>query len=416
MTVESHTEPVRATERPLADVCAIIPARGGSKGVLRKNLRPLGGEPLVTRAVRTVRGTAGVDEVVVSTDDVEIAYASRAVGAWVVDRPAHIAGDTASSESALQHALAELAHRGALPRVVAFVQATSPFIDTAALARAVELVQQDTADVAFSVVRTHVHLWEHGADGPVGVNHEVGRRLRRQDRAPQFCETGAFYVMRTEGFLEHGHRFFGRVEMVEVDPGDAIEIDSEDDLRLAEELLVRRAADGTDTASGPIPARVVVTDFDGVHTDDSVRVDQHGVESVVVSRSDGLGVAQLRRAGREVLILSTETNPVVQARAEKLGVEAITGCSDKLSALRDWARDHGVGLHDIAYLGNDVNDVECLAAVGWPVVPADAHPASRVVARHVLRHAGGHGAVRELADRVLASTHDRTTWEGPDHG
>lgn len=414
MTVET-LRPARTGDAPVADVCVIIPARGGSKGVLRKNLRLLGGEPLVARAVRTVRGARGVDQVVVSTEDAEIAYAARAVGAWVVDRPASLAHDTASSESALQHAIEQLAHRGALPHVMVLVQATSPFIDPEALSRAIALVVDDECDVAFSVTRTHDHLWEDGPAGPTGVNHEVGVRLRRQDRTPQFCETGAFYVMRTAGFLEHQHRFFGRLRMVEVDQSDALEIDSEHDLRLAEELLVHRAAQGTDTAAGPIPARAVVTDFDGVHTDDTLRVDSEGVESVIVSRSDGMGIAQLRRAGRPVLVLSTETNPVVAARARKLGVDAITGCSDKISALRDWARDVGVGLHDIAYLGNDVNDVECLAAVGWPVVPADAHPASRAVARHVLQRSGGHGAVRELADRVLASN-DRTTWEGPDHG
>ena len=411
LTTETDPQEAPVAPLPAMDVCAIIPARGGSKGVPRKNLRPLGGEPLVTRAVRSVRGVAGIDEVVVSTDDAEIAYAARSAGAWVVDRPERLAGDTASSESALQHALGQLAARGAVPEVVVFVQATSPFIDPADLKRAVALVQDDECDVAFSVTRTHDHLWRLGPDGPVGVNHEVGRRLRRQDRDAEYCETGAFYVMRTSGFLEHGHRFFGRIRMVEVEARDALEIDTEHDLRLAEELLLRREAEATDPAASPIPARAVVTDFDGVHTDDSVRLDQHGVESVVVSRSDGMGIAQLRRAGRPILVLSTETNPVVSARAEKLGVQAITGCDDKITALRAWAQEIGVGLHDIAYLGNDVNDVECLQSVGWPVVPADAHPAARVVARHVLRRPGGDGAVRELADRVLSASQ-----EGPHHG
>ncbi|MGJ9411325.1 cytidylyltransferase domain-containing protein [Aeromicrobium sp. CF4.19] len=411
------TTAVRARpEAPVADVCVIIPARGGSKGVPRKNLRLLGGEPLVARAVRTVLGAPGVDGVVVSTDDAEIAFAARTAGARVVDRPERLAGDLASSESAIQHALGRLAHHGPVPTVIVLVQATSPFIDPGALGRAISAVRAGECDVAFSVTRSHGHLWRHGADGPEGVNHDVGRRQRRQDREPQMEETGAFYVMRTDGFLEHGHRFFGRLRMVEVDARDALEIDSEHDLRLAEELLLRREAEGTDTAAAPIAARAVVTDFDGVHTDDSVRVDSAGVESVIVSRSDGMGVARLRRSGRPVLVLSTETNPVVDARANKLGVQAITGCSDKLTALREWACEHDVGLHDIAYLGNDVNDVECLAAVGWPVVPADAHPACRVLARHVLRRPGGQGAVRELADRVLSPEQDLTTQEGSDHG
>lgn len=405
--LESRPQPTRS---PLegAGVVAVVPARGGSKGVPRKNLRLLGGEPLVVRAVRSLRAVAAVDAVVVSTDDHEIAYAVRTAGAHVVERPALLSGDESTSESALVHVLGSLAGSGPVPEVTLFVQATSPFIDPADVARAVEAVRSGRADVAFSVTASHAHLWRQGPDGPEGVNHDVQRRLRRQDREPELVETGAFYAMRTTGFLEHGHRFFGRLEMVEVSARDSLEIDTEHDLRLAEELLVRREAEGTDPASCPIRAHAVVTDFDGVHTDDSLRVDQHGTESVSVSRSDGMGVAQLRRAGRPVLVLSTETNPVVRARADKLGVDAITGCEDKLTALRTWAREQGVALADVAYLGNDVNDVECLRAVGWPVVPANAHPAARVAARFVLRRHGGDGAVRELADRVLGAPHDRT--------
>jgi N-acylneuraminate cytidylyltransferase len=103
-----------------------------------------------------------------------------------------------------------------------------------------------------------------------------------------------------------------------------------------------------------------------------------------------------------VLILSSEINRVVRMRAKKLGVDVITGCDDKLTALRGWADEQGIALTDIAYVGNDINDVGCLGAVGWPVVVADAHPGALDAARIVLRRHGGDGAVRELADRVLA--------------
>jgi N-acylneuraminate cytidylyltransferase len=415
-----HPLPVRRTALPgTATVCAVVPARGGSRGVPRKNLRPLGGEPLVVRAVRTLRAVEGVDQVVVTTDDAEIAYASRAAGARTIDRPAELAGDTASSESALLHALDHLESLDRLPDVLVFAQATSPFIDGERLAEAVRLVRDGVHDVAFSVVRTHAHLWRHGEHGPEGVNHDMRRRQRRQDMEPQFEETGAFYVMRTDGFRRHRHRFFGSVTMVEVDQADALEIDTEHDLRLAEELLLQRRADDTDPTATPIAARLVVTAFDGVHTDGSLTLDDEGRESAVVHRADADGVQRLRRAGRPVAVLTPGPHPLARTRAETLGVDALEGTPDKLTALRAWAGDHGVALHDIAYLGHDVTDVEVLAAVGWPVVPADAHPACRVAARHVLRRAGGQGAVRELADRVLAwkdSSVKDTTQEGPDHG
>jgi YrbI family 3-deoxy-D-manno-octulosonate 8-phosphate phosphatase len=388
----------------LGAVYAVIPARGGSKGVPRKNLRLVGGESLIARAVRAVASVPTVDVVYVSTDDAEIADAAMGAGARVIDRPADLAGDLASSEVALQHALVQLA---SLPEVTVFVQATSPFIDGGALERAIDLVRDETCEVAFSVTRSDVHLWRDGEEGPEGVNHDSRRRQRRQDRAPEYAETGAFYVMRTKGFLEHGHRFFGRLQMVEVDPRGALEIDTEHDLVLAE--LTNASQD----SGSPIPAKAVVTDFDGVHTDDRASVDEFGIESVTVSRSDGMGVAMLRRARVPLLILSTETNPVVASRAAKLGVDFISGCDDKLAALTRWAAERGVAMADIAYLGNDVNDVECLRSVGWPVAVAGARPEARSASRIVLRRRGGEGAVRELADRVLE--HSIAT-KGNDHG
>lgn len=379
-------------------VVAVVPARGGSKGVPRKNLRELNGLSLVARAVRSCRGVPGIDLVVVSTDDAQIAEIARGEGAHVVDRPAHLAGDEASSESALVHAIDALGVVGVSPEVTILVQATSPFISPSDLGRAVELVRGGRADVAFSVSRTHGFLWRVGPDGPQAVNHDARVRPRRQDRDPEFAETGAFYVMRTAGFLASGHRFFGRLWLVEVAAADAIEIDGEDDLTLARALVEQRELSGP----SPIAAKAVVTDFDGVHTDDRATITQDGREAVVVNRSDGMGVALLREAGIPVLIVSTERNPVVAARAAKLGVEVRQGVEDKLGALMAWAQDRGLDLADIAYLGNDVNDISCLAAVGHGAVVSGAHPGAREVATHVLSRRGGDGAVRELADRVLA--------------
>jgi N-acylneuraminate cytidylyltransferase len=147
----------------------------------------------------------------------------------------------------------------------------------------------------------------------------------------------------------------------------------------------------------------MVTDFDGVHTDDTVLIGQDGAEFVTVSRSDGMGVARLRAAGIPVLILSTETNPVVSARARKLGVEVIQASADKAVALSAWAVDRGIPLDRVAYLGNDVNDLGCFEIVGWPVAVPDAHPLVLAAARVVLTAPGGAGAVRELAELVLDS-------------
>jgi|LNFM01.1.fsa_nt_gb N-acylneuraminate cytidylyltransferase len=148
--------------------------------------------------------------------------------------------------------------------------------------------------------------------------------------------------------------------------------------------------------------KALVTDFDGVHTDNTVLVDETGRESVRCSRADGLGIDLLRAADIPVLILSRESNPVVAARAAKLRVEVIHDCLDKIGALRAWVSARGLQLADIAYVGNDVNDLECLEAAGLPFVPADAHTDARR-AGLPLRMRGGEGAVREVADMILAA-------------
>ncbi len=399
---------------------AIIPARGGSQGVPGKNLRPIGGIPLVARAVRACRAAHRIDEVYVTTDDAAIAAAARAAGAQVIDRPADLAGHTASSESALLHALDELQGRGVDADVMVFVQCTSPFIRGEDLDRGVDLVAGGEADAAFSAIETYEFLWRDaepgepaGSGAVVGQNHDPAHRPRRQDRRPDFRETGAFYVMTTEGFRSHRHRFFGRTRVVPVSELTALEVDTVEELTMADAFasVVDRAHDAVsppaapavDPAAAPIDVDAVITDFDGVHTADTAYMDQDGRESVRVSRADGLGVSFLRQAGVPVLILSRERNPVVTARAAKLKVEVLQGVLDKTTAIRRWLEENGLDPARVAYVGNDVNDLGPLSVVGWPVAVPESHPAVLQVARVVLSRPGGHGAVRELAERVLAA-------------
>ena len=385
-----------------ARIVAIIPARGGSKGVPGKNLRPVGGIPLVARAVGSALATRRIDAVYVSTDDSDIAAVARQAGAEVIIRPADLSVDTASSESALLHALDALE---TAPQVVVFIQATSPFIDPADLDSAIARVDVGESDVVFAARPTHAFLWRQGKGGATGINHDHSFRQRRQDVEPQFQETGAFYVMRAAGFREAGFRFFGRIDLAVVPELSSIEIDTIDDLAVATAIAGNLPTDAAIDVDG------LVTDFDGVHTDDRVHVGPDGTEFVTASRSDGMGIALLRRVGLPLLIISAETNPVVSARARKLKVDVRQGVEDKVTVLRSWADARDLDLQRVAFLGNDVNDLGCLRAVGWPIAVADAHPDVIAVARVVLSARGGHGAVRELANRILASHHSQSTQE-----
>ncbi|MBL0885864.1 acylneuraminate cytidylyltransferase [Myceligenerans indicum] len=391
-------------EQAAPSAIVIIPARGGSQGVPLKNLARVDGITLVGRAVRAALAAPSVATVVVSTDHDEIAAEARSHGARVVVRPAEIAGGTASSESALTHVLERVeAGDGGLPPqeippVTVLLQCTSPFIDSEDLDTAIRRVTAGERDVVVAVAETHDFQWRLDDAVATPVGHTTDYRPRRQDRAPHFRETGAFYVMRTDGFREGGKRFFGDVGIQPVAPEWSIEIDEPSDLRLARQLVDQ----DVDTASEPIDVDALVTDFDGVHTDDHAYVDQDGTEQVRVSRGDGMGVSRLRRAGVPMLILSTETNKVVASRAQKLQVEVLHGIDDKATALRGWLAERGLDPARVAYVGNDVNDLPAMAVVGWPVAVADARGEVKAQARIVLSHSGGNGAVREICDRILA--------------
>ena len=144
--------------------------------------------------------------------------------------------------------------------------------------------------------------------------------------------------------------------------------------------------------------RLIAFDFDGVFTDNGVYVFQDGTEAVRCCRCDGLGLEKLARLGVDAIIISTEANPVVSARARKLKLPCIQNCGDKLGALRKVIAEKGVTLEETAFVGNDINDLACMRAVGLPMVVADAHPDVIPFALYRTRVPGGHGAVREICD------------------
>jgi 3-deoxy-D-manno-octulosonate 8-phosphate phosphatase (KDO 8-P phosphatase) len=146
--------------------------------------------------------------------------------------------------------------------------------------------------------------------------------------------------------------------------------------------------------------RLAVFDFDGVFTDNRVWVNESGEESLAFSRSDGLGLRRLDEVGVQYLIVSTEPNPIVGARAVKLNAECVQGVDDKLAVVFERTEQLGIQLQETAYVGNDINDADCLRAVGVPVVPADAWPEVRSLARWILSRPGGAGCVREFCDSV----------------
>jgi len=147
--------------------------------------------------------------------------------------------------------------------------------------------------------------------------------------------------------------------------------------------------------------RMVVFDFDGVFTDDRVLVLEDGTEGVFCFRGDGLGLKKLKQKAIALLVISSEVNPVVTVRCKKLGLPCVQGCDDKVCILEAKAKKLKIPLEEIAYVGNDINDIGCLKKVGLPVCIAGSPPELLDIARYITKSKGGYGAVREFCDFVV---------------
>lgn len=221
------------------NVLAIIPARGGSKGIPMKNIHPLVGKPLLAYNLQSAAQTPSITRVVVSTDHPKIAEVAKQYGTEVVWRPEEISSDAASSESALLHVIQHLQEtEGYFPDIIVFLQCTSPLTLPEDIEGTIQALLNNQADSALSVTPFHYFLWGYDGNGQVmAINHDKYVRPRRQERDPQYVETGAVYVMRTAGFLQARHRFFGKIAMYHMPIERRLEIDDPVDMEIAEVLL-----------------------------------------------------------------------------------------------------------------------------------------------------------------------------------
>ncbi len=394
------------------DVIAIIPARGGSKSIPSKNLMDFCGKPLLAWSVLQAKDARSISEVYVSSDSPEILETGERYGALPIVRPSELATDGATSESALRHALDAIALRKDKdPDLVVFLQATSPLREPEDIDRAVETLLAEKADSLFTgAVLDDFCVWQRNGGKLHGLTFDPANRGRRQDRDPLYLENGSIYVFRPEVLRRENNRLGGEIRFQEMAYWKSVEIDRHDDVELAtyyfRKYLLKSSSDRSGGTISISDVDLIVYDFDGVMTDNRVLVTEDGSEAILANRTDGLGVEMIRETGVRQLILSMETNPVVRARAGKLGLEVIHGCRAKREALTEFCREHGIELSRVAYVGNDVNDLEAMSIVGFAIAPADAHPEIAAVAQYATRAKGGDGVIREIAERFLTRPAD----------
>ena len=397
-------------------ILALIPARGGSKSIPRKNIRPLAGYPLIAYSIAAARGSKLVTRTIVSTDDDEIARLARQYGAETpFMRPAEFAQDDSTDYPVFTHALSWLKeHEGYQPEILVQLRPTSPIRPPGCVDQAVHmLLDHPEADSVRGVIpsgQNPYKMWLINKQGQMeplldlpGIREPYN--APRQALPKTYWQTGHIDVIRHSTLLGKGSLSGEVILPLVMDPRYAIDIDTLRDWQHAEWMINQAdlpiVTPGLSRRQLPAQIDLLVFDFDGVMTDDRVWVDQEGHESVAANRRDGLGIAMLRNAGISMVVLSTETNPIVAARCHKLGLTAIQGVGNKPAALQSLVEERQLRPEHIVYLGNDVNDLACFPLVGCAVAVADAHPEVLAQADLVLTHKGGHGAVRELCDRIL---------------
>ncbi len=401
------------------EVLAIVQARGGSKGLPRKNLRLLRGHPLVAYSIASALAAKPITRVIMSTDDDEIAEVARAYGAEVpFMRPVELAEDDTPDFPLFDHAIGWLAdHENYRPQMIVQLRPTTPLRPRGMLDEAVRILQSDNqADCVRGVTipkQTPYKMWRDGEDGCLLPLMETSfaepYNMPRQKLPPAYWQTGHVDVIRTSTIVEKRSLTGTRVRPIMIDVNYCVDIDTLVDFDLAERAIQQKhldidfpqAAAGSTLRSWPNPIGLLVFDFDGVFTDNRVYVLEDGREAVACSRGDGMGLSMLRAQGLPIVVLSTEDNPVVAARCRKLNLECQHGLADKRAALIALAKEKNVDLKHVVYVGNDVNDVGCMEVSGFAVAVADAHFSALEKADFVLSQSGGAGAVRELCDLLL---------------
>lgn len=374
---------------------AIIPCRGGSKGIHMKNLQLVHGVPLVIRTIAACL-EAGIDQVFVSTDDKTISEYAIAGGAHILERPKSIAMDSSSTDKVLMHAIESLLARGYSESDNLFLlQATTPFTHFETIRTAIGMLEQEPDCGVITAQDWHGFVWtvKHGTAMP--HFHDPLHRSRRQDLETQILETGGLYGGSMDSFLKSKVRFVNPLRPIFVSRVEAIEIDTWDDLDFCNRITQSKAQRIQENI------KVVFTDFDGVLTDNRIYQLENSESGALVNRSDGIGIGVIKANKIPIIVITGEVSGPAFGRASKLGISCIHS-ENKLLSIIQYCVENSIRLTEVAYIGNDLNDLGPIATCGWSFVPSDAHPDVSKYATKILRAKGGDGVLREFSDSLFS--------------
>ncbi len=376
---------------------ALMPLRGGSKSIPHKNIRRLAGRPLFAWSLEQALLSECFDELFVASDAEEI---RRCVTAEfgdrvnVIDRAPDNCTDQASTESVM------LEFRERVPvDVLCLIQATSPLTRAADFRLAKEKFLSGKLDSLLTAAEFRRFLWSR-AGAP--LNYDPAKRPRRQEFDGALVENGAFYFTRDGILKQHHNRLGGRIGIHIMAPDTLAEIDEPEDWIVVEQLLRHRSRPAQWLARKRL--RAFVVDVDGTLTDGGMYYNAGGEAMKKFDTRDAHGLARLRDHGIRVCVISRENSAAVAARMNKLGIgDYFPGVIDKRPLLEEKLKTWGIAFNETGYMGDDLPDLDCMAHAGASFCPADAVPEILAAADYVSCRNGGGGAVREVADLILAA-------------
>lgn len=382
-------------------VIAFIPVRGGSKSIPLKNIKSFCGKPLVCWNIEALENCPEVDEIIVATDSDKIEETVKSQSykkTKIYRRSAENACDTASTESVIL----EYIRYAQLPAddIFMLVQATSPLTETVHFTEALDMYSKGEYDSILTCVRNYRFFWNE--DG-TSMNYDYKNRPRRQNFSGMQMENGAFYINKVENILKFGNRLSGHIGIYEMPEYTATEIDEPDDWIVLENLMRKHILSKQKKERKQI--KLFLCDVDGTLTDGGMYYSENGDELKKFNTRDGMGFQLLREAGIKTGIITSEDTKIVENRAKKLNVDFLyQGKRDggKLAVTKEICGRLGITLAEVAYIGDDVNCVKLLDAVGVKACPADACEEVKAIANiHVMDKKGGNGCVREFINIII---------------
>ncbi|KAJ8245699.1 hypothetical protein GJAV_G00273540 [Gymnothorax javanicus] len=380
-------------------IAAVVLARGGSKGIPLKNIKLLAGVPLLGWVTRAAIDAQVFDSVWVSTDHDVIEKVAKAWGAEVHRRSPEVSKDSSSSLETLQ----EFTRLYPEFDIICHIQATSPCLHPYHLKEALEQITVHGYESVFSVVRRHNFRWQEVKKGggafTVPLNLNPAKRPRRQDWAGELVENGSFYIT-SRKLLEEGLIQGGRMAYFEMLPEYSVDIDVDIDWPVAEQRVLRYGYFGLDKLEA---VKLLLCRVLGSLTDGQLYMSANGEEMVSVNARDETGIRMLRKEGVEVILITSSSSPICSSLAERLakwtGCELLQGVD--LEQVEGLMQQKGLAWKEVAYLGNDETDVECLNLAGLSAVPQDAPTVALNATKYTCHSQAGHGAVREFAEHIL---------------